>query len=49
MLKNIGTITSPTKEYMDELKSVLEDAGYELAYVNEFNASIIKEIEDLNE
>ena len=40
-----------TKEALKEITDILVDAGYEIAYETDMltNASIIKEVEDVNE
>ena len=49
MLKVFGHIYSDNKEKFDEVADVLINAGFELAFDFENNATIIKEVEDESE
>lgn len=49
MLKIVGNVNASKKEELDEIISVLENANYEIAYVNDFLVSVIKEVESLDE
>ena len=44
MLKVIGHIYSDNKENFDELVGVLKNAGFNIAYDSQTNATIIKEV-----
>ena len=49
MLKTIGSMYTNTKEEFTNLVTILENAGYEVAYINELQGTIIKEVESLDE
>lgn len=49
MLKVIGHIYSDNADNFKELTNVLENAGYEIAYDYQTNATIIKEVNDESE
>lgn len=48
MLKTVGSINAYTKEEFSNLVSILENAGYEVAYINDANGTIIKEVDSLD-
>lgn len=49
MLRVFGHFYSDNKENFDAIASVLEEAGYQIAYDYPTNATIIKEIVDEQE
>ena len=49
MLKVVGQVYANEKTEFSNMISALESAGYEIAYVTETNATVIKEVENLNE
>ena len=46
MLKVMGHVYSDKKENFKELEHALTEAGFELAYDYENNATVIKEVDD---
>jgi len=49
MLVVYGNIYSSEETYFNEIKELLEENGYQLAYNSSYNAMIIKEIVDEEE
>ena len=49
MLKVFGTLYGNSPEGFEAMKAVLEADGFEIAYVNEVNGTVIKEVETLHE
>ena len=46
MLVVFGNIYSDNEEHFNEIKTLLEDNGYQIAYNSSYNATIIKEVND---
>lgn len=49
MLKIIGYINGTSKENMAKLVKAVSDAGFIIAYQSEYNASVIEEVETLED
>lgn len=49
MLKVFGSLYGSTSEGFEAMKAALEDNGFEVAYVNESQGTIIKDVENLHE
>lgn len=49
MLVVFGNIYSDNEEHFNEIKTLLEDNGYQIAYNSSYNATIIKEVVDEHE
>lgn len=49
MLKVFGNYYSDNKENFNEVKKVLEEGGFQIAYNSPYNATIIKEVADESE
>lgn len=49
MLVVYGNIYSDNEEHFNEIKTALEDKGFQIAYNSSYNATIIKEVVDEHE
>ena len=49
MLVVYGNVYSDNDEHFNELKSLLTENGYQIAYNSPYNATIIKEVVDEHE
>ncbi len=49
MLKVFGTLYGNSPEGFEAMKTVLEANGFEVAYLNEVNGTVIKDVESLHE
>lgn len=47
MLKSYGNLSANSKNEMNELDIVLNNAGFQIAYVNDVMGIIVKQVPDL--
>ena len=47
MLKSYGNISANNKQSMNELDSALQNAGFQIAYINDVMGTIVKQVPDL--
>ena len=47
MLKSYGNISANNKQSMNELDTALQNAGFQIAYVNDVMGTIVKQVPDL--
>lgn len=47
MLKSYGNISANSKNEMNELDSALQNAGFQIAYINDVMGIIVKQVPDL--
>ncbi len=49
MLKSYGNISANSKNEMNELDTALNNAGFQIAYINDVMGTIIKEVPDIDQ
>lgn len=47
MLKSYGNISANSKNEMNELDTALNNAGFQIAYINDVMGIIVKQVPDL--